>query len=448
MNVLALIMADSRNSHLGILAQDRSVAAVPFGGKYRAIDFALSNCANSGLLNIGVLTQYQPHSLNDHIRTGRPWDLERKLAGGVTLLPPYLRSGSFLDWYRGTADAVYQNLDFILRHKPDTILVLSADHVYKMDYSPLIRYHQQRQADVTLCVTAAPPGKPLPPDTLATDDDGRVIAFHEQALDSPKVLASMGVCAFRADRLIQRLTQNARLFDSVYSLNQDVLPRMLELGDQIYVYHFEGYAASVDTVQAYWEANMNLLSPAPPLDILDRRWNINTRSKDCPPVNIGPGSAVSNSLITDGCIIEGRVEHSVLSPGVRVRAGAVIWDSIIFHDCEIGPGAIVERAILDKNVVVGENVHIGIDLDRAPHRRSPDSPHSGVTLIGRNTRLPAGLRVGRDCVVCNDLTTDDLADNLIVDNQRVGFQPANIALEPQFVAQEPRNGRQHIKESH
>ena len=397
-NTPAVILACGQGACLSVLSQKRVKPSVPFAGKYRIIDFVLSNCANSGMSNVGILTQYQPRSLNDHIRTGRPWDLDRGLSGGVRLLPPYQHNDGSLDWYRGTADAVYQNLDFILEHKGDTVLVLSGDHVYKMDYGPLIRYHQQRQADVTICVTDVPLEKASRPGDIVTNEDGRVVEFYARPRNPPGVLAFMGMYVFRTQVLAECLIQDARLPDSSHDFGKDVLPRMLALGNRLYVYPFKGYWVDVGTVRAYWEANMDLLLPNPPLDLLDPHWSIRTRGEARPPVNICPGAAVSNSLIANGCVIEGRVEGSVLSPGVHVRSGAVVQDSIIFSDCEIGAGAIVERAILDKNVVVGKSACVGSGLKGAPDRSHPDEINGGLTLVGKSARLPPGFRADRECI--------------------------------------------------
>jgi glucose-1-phosphate adenylyltransferase len=247
MHTIAVIMAGGRGKRLGILSQNRPESAIPFAGKYRVIDFALSNCVNSGIYNVGILTQYQPHSLNDHIRTGRPWDLDRTLSGGVTLLPPYQRQGSCLDWYHGTADAVYQNLDFIQRHKTDTVLVLSGDQVYQMDYEPLLRFHRQRQADVTVCVTNVPLERASQFGILAADENGRVVKFEEKPSKPAGTLASMGIYVFRTDVLVRRLNQNAAGPDSTHDFGWDVLPQMLALGDRFYAYPFEGYWVDVDS---------------------------------------------------------------------------------------------------------------------------------------------------------------------------------------------------------
>ncbi len=420
----AIIMAGGRGTRLSILSQKRTKSAVPFAGKYRIIDFVLSNCVNSGIFDVGILTQYRPHSLNDHIRAGRPWDLDRELSGGLKLLQVYQREGGALDWYRGTADAVYQNLSFVRRQRTDSVLILSGDHIYKMDYSSLLHYHHEKQADVTVCVIDVLLEEASRFGILVTDTEGRVVEFQEKPLKPRGTLASMGIYVFRTDILAQRLGEDARLPNSAHDFGQDVLPRMLALGDRLYVYPFEGYWVDVGTVQAYWEANMDLLLADPPLNLQDRNWVVHTRSEERPPVNIRTGAAVSHSLITDGCVIEGRVEYSVLSPGVRVRAGAVVRDSIVFTDCDIEAGAFVDRAILDKNVVVGEGAHIGFGTDYTPNRLNPQGLNTGLTLVGKNTHLPAGLRVGRNCVIYSDLTQDDFLADFIASGQNVGFQPS------------------------
>jgi glucose-1-phosphate adenylyltransferase len=420
----AIIMAGGQDTRLSVLSRKRVKPALPFAGKYRIIDFVLSNCVNSGIFNVGILTQYRPHSLNDHIRAGRPWDLDRELSGGVTFLQPYQRDGDGLEWYRGTADAVYRNLDFILRQQTEAVLVLSGDHVYKMDYNPLLRYHREKQADVTIGVIDVLPENASQFGVLVADDEGRVVEFQEKSRRPQIALASMGIYVFRTESLVQSLREDACLPGSSHDFDQDVLPRTLTLGYRLYAYPFQGYWVDVGTVQTYWEANMDLLLADPPLNLLDRDWVIHTRSEERPPVNIRTGAAVSHSLITDGCVIEGRVEYSVLSPGVRVRAGAVVRDSIVLTDCDIGSGAIVDRAILDKNIAVGEMAYIGFGMDYVPNRLEPDLS-TGITLVGKNTRLPAGLRVGRNCVVYSDLVEDDFLTDFIASGQSIGFRASS-----------------------
>jgi glucose-1-phosphate adenylyltransferase len=440
MNIVAMILAGDRGTRLGVLSQKRVKSAVPIAGKYRIIDFALSNCANSDISRIGIVTQYRPHSLNHHIGTGRPWDLDRTFSGGVTLLPPYQRKGSSPSWYRGTADAIYQNLDFVLDQEADTVLVLPGDHMYRMDYNPLLRFHQEHQASATICAIDVPLGKVSQFGVLVTDDRGCVVEFQEKPRSPHNTLASMGIYVFQTDVLVQRLAQDARSPGSSHDFGRDVLPRMSELGDRLHAYSFQGYWTDVGTVQIYWEANMDLLLPDPPLNLSTPHWSIRTRDEERSPVNIRRGAAVSSSLITDGCVIEGRVEHSVLSPGVRVGVDAVVRDSVVFSDCEIGPGAIVDRSILDKNVVVGQCAQIGLGEDGMLDGNNTDGLSAGITLIGKNSRLPAGLRVGRSCILFSDLTEDDFQTDVVGTGQYVGHQPSGITIKPALAAQGQQDG--------
>jgi glucose-1-phosphate adenylyltransferase len=393
-NTLALIVATEQGKHLSLLSQNRPKSAIPFAGKYRLIDFALSNCVNSGIFDIGILTQYWIHTLEEHIRTGRPWGLDRHLSGGVTLLPPYQHGGGTRDWYRSTGDAIYQNLDFILAHKADTILILPGDQVCQIDYNPVLRYHQEQQADLTICATPRPYA-PLPHRTvLITARDGRVLGLQEGLSASGNDLVSMHTYVIRADVLVQCLVQNAHQIDDAHDLGRDLLSLMLAQGTRLYGYRFDGYWAEVDTVPAYWEASMALLQPDSSPHLLGPDWEIHTRSEERVPAAIHTGAMVSNSLITDGCIIDGRVENSVLFPGVRVGAGAQVRYSVVFDDCEIGPRAVVERAILDKRVVVGENGVIRFN-PAAPAERSPVIDfEGGIVVVGKDAHLPASCVLG------------------------------------------------------
>lgn len=426
MKTLAVITAGCRGTRLGLLSQNRAEAAVPFAGKYRVIDFALSNCANSGILNVGILTQYHPLELCDHIGTGKPWDLDRRWSGGVTLLMPYQRNGGFFDWYRGTADAVTQNLDFVAEQEVDTVLVLPGEQVYKMDYTPLLQYHQDMQADVTICVTGVNPDKPSQFGFVSTGEDGQVRTFENRPSESPNLFASTGILAFRTDALVNRLTQNGRFLGSMRDFSTDLLPRMLELGDQLYTYPFEGYWADLDTVETFWEANMRLLLADPPLDLQDPDWRIHTRSEERPPVSISAGAVVSNSLITDGCIVQGRVENSVLSPGVRVKAGALVRDSIVFSDCEIGPAAVVERAILDKNVFVGGHALVRCSDGAVSHR--------SITLVAQNTHVPAGSHFDPNFAINTDLIADDRLADAITHPRWVSLEASESIAESALAA--------------
>src|SRR5579875_688024 len=403
-NVIAAILAGGQGERLSVLSSQRAKPAVPFGGKYRIIDFTLSNCVNSGLYNVAVLTQYRPHSLNDHIRTGRPWDLDRN-RGGVRLLQPYLgRRDS--DWYRGTADAVYQNLTFLFEdYDADLMLVLSGDHVYRMDYRKLIAFHEAKQADCTVAVFEVPLREAHRFGTLIVDDDQRVIAFEEKPARPRSTLISMGIYVFERPILEQRLEEDART-RSRHDFGGDILPRMVEL-DRVYAYRFRGYWRDVGTIQSYWEANMGLLAEPPEFELYDPDWVIHTRSEELPSTKITSTGHVARSLISHGCTIHGTVEHSVLSPGVFVAEGALVRDSIIMTDCIIGPHSVLDRVILDKEVVVGTGCQLGVGEATPPNRLEPRRLNTGISLVGKRARIPSGVRIGRNCRVDPGVTERD-----------------------------------------
>jgi len=406
---VAVILAGGEGRRLSILSQKRAKPAVPFAGKYRIIDFTLSNCVNSGIYHVGIATQYRPRSLHDHIRVGRPWDLDRA-TGGVTLLQPYLgRSDS--DWYQGTADAIHQNLDFIRRPRPQDALILSGDHIYKMNYDNLLRFHREYQADCTIAVRHVPLDEASRYGVMVVDEDYRVIEFEEKSPTPSSTLASMGVYAFTLDALGQALHDDLQDSHSERDFGKNIIPRMLAQGQRIYAFPYSGYWVDVGTVQAYWEAHMDLLGDEPLLDLLDRDWIIHTRSEECPPVNIRTGATVSHSLISDGCVIEGSVEFSVLSPGVQVERGAVVRHSIIMNDAIIHAGAVVDRSVIDKRVTIGRDVHLGWGHDYTVNTLG--NLATGITLVGKNAELPPGLRVGRNCVLTGDLQESDFTAETI-----------------------------------
>jgi glucose-1-phosphate adenylyltransferase len=403
-SVVAVILAGGQGERLSVLSAQRAKPAVPFAGKYRIIDFTLSNCVNSGIYRVAVLTQYRPHSLNDHIGIGRPWDLDR-MRGGVRLLQPYLgRKGS--DWYRGTADAVYQNLQAWADWKADTLLILSGDHVYKQDYNAMLAFHEDRKADVTVAVLQVPMAEAHRFGTMVTDGDGRVVGFDEKPPEPTSNLISMGIYVFDRDILVRRLEDDARISNSKRDFGRDVVPRMVE-HDRVYAYPFRGYWRDVGTIQSYWESNMGLLNEPPDFDLYDTDWVIHTRSEERPPARITARGSVSTSLISHGCIVNGSVEHSVLSPGVFVAEGAVVRDSILFPDCIVGPGSTLDRVILDKNVVVGADVTLGQGDDTRPNRTQPRNLQSGITVVGKGARIPSGLRIGRNCLIAADVMERD-----------------------------------------
>ena len=389
-SVLTLILAGGEGERLSILSQVRAKPGVPFGGKYRIIDFTLSNVVNSGLTDVGILTQYAPRSLIDHIGVGRPWDLDRS-HGGVTLLQPFLGRGRARDWYRGTADAVLQNLDFIADRDPELVLILAGDHVYKMDYRPFVALHRAREADLTVAVRTVPMADANRFGILELGDAGRVTRFVEKPARPTSNLVSMGVYAFSWP-LLREVLSAERL-----DFGRDVLPAMVTSGRVVHGYEYRGYWQDIGTVDAYWQASMDLLADDPPLDLYETGWLIYTKSEERAPARIGSQASVSRSMISHGCVVEGTVDHSILSPGVRVGPGAVVRDSIVMFDSEIGEGAVIDRAILDKECVVGAHARVGEGRVLRPNRSEPERLFSGLTLVGKKARVPARTRIGRNC---------------------------------------------------
>lgn len=418
MHALAMILAGGRGSRLSILSQKRAKPAVPFAGKYRIIDFVLSNCSNSGITTVGILTQYRPRSLNDHIRTGSPWDLDR-LHGGVWLLQPYERI-SEMERYAGTAHAIQLNFDFIRHHRPDYVVVLGGDHIYKMNYDDLLTFHQEKRADVTIATLKVTPEESSRFGIMEIDKDNRVIGFEEKPLVPKSNLGSMGIYVFNTEVLSSALREDAEDPNSAHDFGKNILPKLITT-HKVYAYPFSGYWVDVGTVQAYWEAHMDLLADQPPLDLLDRNWVIHTRSEERPPVNIRTGAVVAHSLITDGCVIEGTVEYSVLSPGVKVGRGAVVRNSIVLTDTVIEVGAMVDRSIIDKECHILSNAHIGYGVDYSPNPLGDLT--SGITLVGKNAVVPAGVRVGRNCIVAGDVREADFAGTMVPSGTTVGVVP-------------------------
>jgi len=401
-----------------MLTQKRAKPAVPFAGKYRIIDFPLSNCTNSGISTVGILTQYRPRSLNEHIRTGAPWDLDR-LHGGVWLLQPYERFDEMVQ-YRGTADAIQQNFDFIRHNTPDAVLILAGDHIYKMNYDDLLTFHTSHQADLTIATLTVSLDEASRFGILETDASYQVVSFEEKPLQPKGTLASMGIYVFNTEVLSSVLLEDTQDPNSDHDFGKNIIPKMIGRS-RVYAYPFSGYWVDVGTVQAYWEAHMDLLVDEPQLNLLDRNWVVHTVSEERPPVNIRTGATVSHSLITDGCVIEGTVEYSVLSPGVRVARGSVVRNSIVLTDAEVRAGAVVDRSIIDKQTIIGENAHVGFGADYSPNPLG--DLVSGITLAGKNAHIRQGVKIGRNCIVVSDVREDDFADRVVPSGTTIGRLP-------------------------
>ena len=415
---LAVILAGGEGARLSILSSKRAKPAVPFAGKYRIIDFALSNVVNSGGDNVVVLTQYNPRSLNDHIGMGRAWDLDRT-TGGVRLLQPYIAQGRIAIWYRGTADAVFQNLSSIEQAPGDCVLVLAGDHVYKMDYQPFVNFHRRKRADVTIAVRRVPMAEAPRMGILAVDEQGRVTEWQEKPKQPKSDLASMGIYVFSKRALRRWLSESRPDFGS------DIIPAMLAGGGRAYTYRFDGYWQDVGTIQSYWQANLELLDDNPALDMYDREWLIHTRSEERAPAKIGRSAQVVRSLVSHGCVIDGTVMDSVLSPGVRVEAGAIVRDSIVMFDCVVRAGAVVDQAILDKEVVVGPGAIVGTGpIPAPPNRMEPGALTTGITVVGKRAAVPRGARIGRNVRIDPEVRTADYATRVIQSGATVEYREA------------------------
>jgi glucose-1-phosphate adenylyltransferase len=416
MSTLAMILAGGESPALSVLTSLRSEAALPFGGKYRIIDFVLSNCVNSGFFDVAVLTQYRPRSLNDHIGVGRPWDLDRT-SGGVRLLQPYQSTkGEPGAWQEGTADALRFNLD-IVRGNLDDVLILAGDHIYKMDYRPMLRFHQERHADVTLAVRTVPGFEAYRFGMVTADPDGRVIEFVEKPRRTHSTLASMGIYVFKRDVLVQCLTAGEGRKHR--HLGGEVIPALVQ-NAAVYAYPFQGYWADVGTVQAYYEANMALLAETPALDLYDPEWVIHTRSEERPSAWIGPEARVEGNLLCDGCRIDGAAIRSIISPGVYVAPGAVVRDAIVMTDAMIAAGAEVDRAILDKRVRVAAGAVVGSGDDNTPNRTNPERLNTGLTVVGKSAVIPPDTKVGRNVVIYPKVTEKDYLGKEIASGETIG----------------------------
>ena len=414
--VLALILAGGEGRRLSVLGEKRAKPAVPFGGKYRIIDFALSNCVNSGIDTVAVIPQFNPRSLARHIGVGKPWDLDR-IVGGITLLYPFVSTNGEMHWYKGTAEAVYHNLQFIQDSRVDEVLILSGDHVYTMHYEEMIKSHRQQGADITIGVTEVPWNETNRFGIMLLDDNNRVVAFEEKPSQPKSNLASMGIYVFNKDILFKVLEDAHRR--GLQDFGSQIIPDAIAKY-QIYGYKYHGYWRDVGTIEAYWQANMDLVVDLPPFNLYDPETGVRTLSVDMPPVKLGPRTQISRSLVSNGCIINGNVFNSVLSPHVYVEEGAHVMDSIIFHDTTIAKDAVVHRSIIDKECYIGPGCWIGCSEDYTPNKDEPDYLNCGITVIGEGAKLPPGLRVGRNCKIDPGVKESDFSTLSIPSGSSVG----------------------------
>ena len=375
---VAMLLAGGQGSRLGILTRHMAKPAVPFGGKYRIIDFPLSNCSNSGIDVVGVLTQYQPMELNAYIACGAPWDLDL-VNGGVFVLPPY-QAGKSGEWYKGTANAIYQNLSFIAQYNPDYVLILSGDHIYKMDYAAMIAFHEAHNADVTIAVRQVPWEEASRFGIMNTDENDNITEFEEKPAHPKSNNASMGVYVFSWEKLRDYLVSDDRDPVSANDFGKNIIPTMLAHGEKMVAYSFNGYWKDVGTIESLWEANMDLLADQPEIDLHDKKFRVYARNLGLQPQYIADGAQIHNCLITEGCQIMGRITHSILSSGAVVEAGAQVIDSVIMPGARVEPGAVVRRAIVAENARVGRGAQVGEETGL-------------IAVVGQGAVVPDGAAV-------------------------------------------------------
>ncbi len=399
----AIILAGGEGTRLGVLTAKRTKPAVPFAGKYRIIDFTLSNCVNSSLFDVMIVAQYRPHSLIEHIGAGGPWDLNRDFTGGVRIFTPYKSPSA--SWFVGTADAIQQNFTFIKRGEKELVLILSGDHIYSMDYTSMIQYHLDHHAKLTMATIQVPVSEASRFGIVGVDSNMKVTSFVEKPANPPSNLANMGVYVFNKADLDRLLWEDHDNRDSSHDFGKDIIPQMVSSGDAVYAYPFDGYWVDVGTVNSYWEAHMDLLCTPPAFDLYNPRWVIHTRTEERPPARIHRTAEISDSLVCDGCTIEpgARVIRSVLGPGTTIRSGAIVEESILLTDTLVGQAATVQRAITDKRAKILNGVQLGAI--------QPDAVT--ITMVGKNSTIPADSIVQPGAIIWTDVCESDYESNLV-----------------------------------
>ncbi|NLO35770.1 MAG: glucose-1-phosphate adenylyltransferase [Clostridiaceae bacterium] len=395
--IVALILAGGQGSRLGVLTKYLAKPAVPFGSRYRIIDFALSNCANSGLETVGVLTQYQPLALNTYIGNGHPWDLDRN-KGGTYILPPY-QSSERSDWYKGTANAIFQNVEFIEDQDPRYVLILSGDHIYKMDYAGMLKTHIEQKADATIAVFEVPWEEASRFGIMNTDKQGRIVEFEEKPEKPRSNLASMGIYIFNWPVLRAELSCDEEDAHSDHDFGKNIIPKMLSADMRLIAYHFTGYWKDVGTIGSLWEANMDLLDRPEAINLRDRNWRIYSRNPVKPAHYIADSARVVNSAMTDGCNVSGQVEHSVLFNSVTVEKGAVVRDSILMPGVRVEAGARLNKCIVSFGTIIGKNVKAGADVEGECRYSNTRFCQDGITVFERGLKIRDGAVVPGNCMV-------------------------------------------------
>ena len=406
--MIAMLLAGGQGSRLGVLTAKVAKPAVAFGGKYRIIDFPLSNCINSGIDTVGVLTQYQPLRLNAHIGIGIPWDLDRNI-GGVTVLPPYEKSANS-EWYTGTANAIYQNLEYMESYNPDYVLILSGDHIYKMDYEVMLDFHKENNADVTIAAMPVPIEEASRFGIVITDDNNQVTEFEEKPAHPRSNLASMGIYIFSWPVLKEALLKKKD--EPGCDFGKHVIPYCHENGQRLFAYEYNGYWKDVGTLGSYWEANMELIDIIPDFNLYEEFWKIYTNTGSIPPQYISENSVIDKSIICNGAEIYGEVHNSVIGSNVVIGQGAVVRDSIIMQDVVIGENCVIDKSIIAEHVNVGDNVTLGIGSD-IPNKLKPNIYSFGLVTIGENSVIPANVQIGKNTAISGVTAKEDYVDGVL-----------------------------------
>lgn len=408
--IIALLLAGGQGSRLGILTKKAAKPAVLFGGKYRIIDFSLSNCINSGIDTVGVLTQYQPLKLNNHIGIGKPWDMDR-MNGGVTILSPYMKESSG-EWYKGTANAISQNLDFVDKLAPKYVIILSGDHIYKMDYSEMLKFHVRNSAEATISVIDVPYEEASRYGIMSSDEKGRIFEFEEKPKNPKSTLASMGVYIFTWEVLREYLMRDEQRQDSDHDFGKDIIPAMLSEGRRLYAYKFAGYWKDVGTIQAFWESNMDLVKRVPEFNLYDPAWRIYTPNPVKPPHYVAPSGSIKTSVIAEGCMIYGTVRNSVLFPGVVVGRDTLVENSIVMSNAHIGEGSVLDHCIIGENAAIGAGVSIGKG-ENVPNKDKPGIYNSSITVVGERAEIPDGAVIGKNVMIDMYARQEDFCCNTV-----------------------------------
>ena len=415
--IMALLLAGGQGSRLGILTKNTAKPAVRYGGKYRIIDFPLSNCINSGIDTVGVLTQYQPLMLNQHIGIGIPWDLDRK-SGGVTILAPHVKGGEEMgDWFMGTANAIYHNLEYIDRYDPEYVLILSGDHIYKMDYSKMLEFHKANNCTATIAVLEVPFEEASRFGIMNTLDDDKIYEFEEKPANPKSNLASMGIYIFTWKKLREALIEDNKVHSNS-DFGMHIIPKMLADGETLYAYRFNDYWKDVGTIESYWQANMELIKTVPEFNFYDKFWKIYTKTDNQPPQYVGRGAKLRQSIASEGCEVYGEVHYSVLGPDVLIKKGAVVRDSILMENVVIEEGAVVDRCIIDRNNIIGKGAVLG-EGENIPNELKPNIYNTGITVVGENSVIPDGVHIGKNCVIYGKTSVEDYPNGVVASGKSV-----------------------------